>query len=268
MNIQAYIESGIVESYVYGLCNEAEALDFERLCALHLELQAELDKTMQAMHNYAQANAKTPPSFIKENIFAQIDELEKPTIHISKVEQAEVIPITKTNNNYWMAAAAVIIVSLIGNVVLYTKWQNANELVLALNSEKSVLANSEKSTKVKLNEYKAEMEIMSDPQVQKIVMPSVDKTRNQMAMVYWKKDTREVFLQIKQLPSPAAGKQYQLWAIVDGKPVDAGVINMNNDTLLYKMKDFGAAQAFAITLENEGGSAQPTLSNLYVMGGV
>ena len=54
------------------------------------------------------------------------------------------------------------------------------------------------------------------------------------------------------------GKQYQLWAIVDGKPVDAGVIN--NCIGLCKMKKIDHAEAFAITLEKEGGSPTPTLN--------
>jgi hypothetical protein len=50
------------------------------------------------------------------------------------------------------------------------------------------------------------------------------------------------------LPAPALGKQYQLWAIVDGKPVDAGIISLQKEIYkIQKMKSFGSAQAFAIT---------------------
>jgi anti-sigma-K factor RskA len=34
------------------------------------------------------------------------------------------------------------------------------------------------------------------------------------------------------------------------------------------MKDIGQAQAFAITLEPAGGSASPTLNQMYVMGNI
>ena len=66
---------------------------------------------------------------------------------------------------------------------------------------------------------------------------------------------------MQQVPS---GKQYQLWAIVDGKPVDAGLIT---DCIgLCKMKRIDRAQAFAITLEKAGGSPTPTLTEMYVFG--
>ena len=71
------------------------------------------------------------------------------------------------------------------------------------------------------------------------------------------------------LPTPAQGKQYQLWAIQDGKPVDLGMLPSvaTNDTLL-KMKTIENPQAFAITLEQEGGVPSPTMSEMYVMGGI
>jgi anti-sigma-K factor RskA len=63
-----------------------------------------------------------------------------------------------------------------------------------------------------------------------------------------------------------AGKQYQLWAIVDGKPVDAGMIGDCEG--LCKMKVIDHAEAFAVTLENAGGSPAPTLTAMFVLGKV
>jgi anti-sigma-K factor RskA len=80
------------------------------------------------------------------------------------------------------------------------------------------------------------------------------------------KNTGEVYVDPTNLPDPAAGKQYQLWAIVDGKPVDAGMISTQKGVYkIQKMKSFGKAQAFAITLENEGGSPTPTMAEMYVI---
>lgn len=68
------------------------------------------------------------------------------------------------------------------------------------------------------------------------------------------------------LPQAAADKQYQLWAIVDGKPVDLGVIN--KDSTFSTMKQVQNAQAFAITLEPLGGRPAPTMDKMYVLGNV
>ena len=69
------------------------------------------------------------------------------------------------------------------------------------------------------------------------------------------------------LPLAPSDKQYQLWAIVDGKPVDAGIIGDCNGGLC-KLKNIPKASAFAITLEKKGGSPTPTLTAMFVMGAI
>ena len=64
------------------------------------------------------------------------------------------------------------------------------------------------------------------------------------------------------LPAIPAGMQYQLWGIVDGKPVDAGLIITTTADKKYriqKMKSFGKSkvEAFAVTLETAGGNPTP-----------
>ncbi|WP_350340234.1 anti-sigma factor [Paraflavitalea speifideaquila] len=61
-----------------------------------------------------------------------------------------------------------------------------------------------------------------------------------------------------QQPAPApAGRQYQLWALVDGKPVDAGMLD--NCDGLCQLKNIQQAQAFAITLEKPAEALYPIL---------
>ena len=86
-----------------------------------------------------------------------------------------------------------------------------------------------------------------------------------LTTVYWNKQTKDVFLLINALPKAAAGKQYQLWAIVDGVPVDAGMLTTEGADGLVKMSNIPKAQAFAITLENAGGAKTPTMP-IYVVG--
>jgi anti-sigma-K factor RskA len=61
-----------------------------------------------------------------------------------------------------------------------------------------------------------------------------------------------------------------LWAMVNGKPVDLGVFDAQNQPkkLLLAMKEVGDAQAFAVTLEKRGGSASPTMEKMVVLGAV
>jgi anti-sigma-K factor RskA len=59
------------------------------------------------------------------------------------------------------------------------------------------------------------------------------------------------------LPTPASGKTYQAWSIIDGKPVSLGVLSQNTGTVTFAA-NLDKASAVAISLEPLGGSKQPT----------
>jgi anti-sigma-K factor RskA len=269
MDIKAYIESGILESYALGICTEQEQHEVEKLCAQYPEIKIELEQVQQAINDYSTLYSKNPQPIIKQHIFDEIDQLEqknKPKI------ETKIIALNNNNNPYKFAIAASLILfalSFIGNIIIYNKYKSANDEVIALNQEKNQLADNFKTNQVKLEIMNKDMAVIANPMVQKVMMKGVAKSPESMAMIYWNTQSKEVFIEIKKLPMPDAGKQYQLWAIVDGKPVDAGMITMTEgDSSLHKMKDFNTAQAFAITLEKEGGSPTPTLTEMYVMGAV
>ena len=74
-----------------------------------------------------------------------------------------------------------------------------------------------------------------------------------------------MYVEASGLPTAPQGMQYQLWAIVNKKPVSAGVFEYSLNTL-QPMKGFYTAEAFAITLEPAGGSESPTVEQMYVLG--
>ena len=90
---------------------------------------------------------------------------------------------------------------------------------------------------------------------------------NSVATVYWHTKSKDVYLLVNNLPQPPSDRQYQLWAIVDGKPVDAGVFDIQNSQGLLRMKNMPRAQIFAVTLEKRGGSTTPE-GPMYVLGKV
>jgi len=89
------------------------------------------------------------------------------------------------------------------------------------------------------------------------------------ATIYWSKDKGEAYLAVDKLPEPPKGMQYQLWVIQGGKPVDMGVLpnSLIAASSMQKVsKQVMSGEAFAISLEKEGGSPVPTMENIYVMG--
>ncbi len=74
--------------------------------------------------------------------------------------------------------------------------------------------------------------------------------------------SQSVYMVVKNMPKLPSDKQYQLWALINGKPKDLGVFDVSDEKFIIKMNGTQKADAFAITIEQKGGSPTP---NLYKM---
>ena len=128
------------------------------------------------------------------------------------------------------------------------------------------------STAIRLGELEDEIAMISlNPNVKMAAMKGMEVSPASYATVYWDTTSKDVYLLVNNLPRPASDKQYQLWALLDGKPIDVGMIDndsfIGEKKLLLQMKNVSGAQAFAITLEKKGGNPTPQ-GAMYVMGGL
>jgi anti-sigma-K factor RskA len=257
LNTQDIISSGLLELYAAGLASPEEKAQVENWIKEYPGVAAELKAISSGLESYAQANAVEPSSGVKEKIFAAINTstLNKNVTAIDNgTTGAKVIPI----KNYWKWVAAASIVLLIGsaamNMMYYNKYDTANKDLKATQEQ---LATAEQKNNESNADHFRDPGNMPMPVVLKEMQPSSGTT----AKIFWMQDTREVMIDASNLPDPPAGMQYQFWGIVDSKPVDGGLIITNDKGKKFrmqKMKSFGRAEAFAISLEKEGGNPTPT----------
>lgn len=281
MNIQEYISSGIVESYVLGLAEKEERAEFERMCLEHAEVRAARDQFEIMIEQQASSDVAEPPAFLKNRIAAQIaSEFPKaasPVIPIDKGAgglKGDGVQKGRTSMNLMrllVAASVILLIASTGlNIYFFRQYRNYSERYASLLESQRQLADNNQVLQSRLHSYESDMAIIKNPDMEIVKMPEVPTSPapGSLATVYWNQQTKDVYLLVNNMPQPAADKQFQLWALVDGKPVDAGVFDMNTSGALVKMKNIPRAQQFAITLEKRGGSAAPTMEQLYVLGAV
>lgn len=277
MNTQEYIQSGIIESYVLGMASPAEMAELEQLCLQFPEIKQALNNFEIALEKNALANAAPPPPNLKKAILSQLNTEFKsaPTIiepvSFSRTEESEISTtpvVSMKSTSRFLAAASIILLVISGgmNIYFYSKFKETTQQYQALVLEKNTLQANNQIMQTKSLDMFNSMQMMTDPNMQKVSMPGIAGKESNYATVFWDKKTKDVYLLPNKLPQPANGKQFQLWAIVDGKPVDAGMLS--DCAGLCKMKNIPNASMFAITLEQMGGSPTPTLSEMYVAGKV
>ena len=125
------------------------------------------------------------------------------------------------------------------------------------------------SLQLKSNQQLRYIAIVGDEGNDPVMMAGLDIAPESMALVHYNVEKSNTFLEVKNLRAAPAGKQYQLWAIVDGQPTDMGVFDI--DTGAYALTEVPFVenpQAFAVTLEKEGGSTVPTMDQMFMIGNI
>ncbi|HMT28745.1 MAG TPA: anti-sigma factor [Bacteroidia bacterium] len=275
MNIKEYISSGILESYVLGLASKEESLEIEKNAALYPEIKAEIEAIQLALNNYASSFKVNPPSELKSKIWNAIQDTSSAAGGAHASPQGKVVDFSPSyhpvDRSRWLVAASLILF-LIGtglNIFLYNKWKASEKELAALNSEKEYMAQQFQIQQTNYEQTRDNYNFIVNPGTKTIALKGVPQYAGLQATVYWNTQTKHVFIAANSLPAQPSDKQYQLWAIVDGKPVDAGVFDISpGNATLQKMKDFDSAQAFAVTLEKKGGSPTPTMEAMYVIGNI
>lgn len=286
MNIQEYISGGIVESYVLGLAEPAESAEFEQLCLEYPELvQARTDFEI-LLEEQAFADAIQPPAELRNSIFAALDINPLSVATSDLVSETPVIPRYTGNDEQpeqgvvvrmmarmkYLAAACFIllIASTALNFYFFNQYRDYSVLYKDLLSEREQMASANNVMQTRLQSFETALAVIKDKDMKVVSLPGANVPTSpnpgSLATVYWNQRTRDVYLLVNNMPLPASDKQYQLWALVDGKPVDAGVFDASDPTAFVRMKNIPNAQAFAITLENKGGAVSPTMDQMYVLG--
>ena len=273
MNTQEYISSGIVESYVLGLANDQERAEFERMCDAHSEVRAARDAFEISLEQESLANAVPPPKHLRSRILAEIEiENENNSSNIitrkgikDDKEAAEKPPVISMRRwpRYIAAASIILLVASTAlNFYFFNQFKSVTAKYEDVVAKNAAYAQNEK-------EYQNTINKLSNPAMAIIKMMGdsvpTSPAPSSMATIYWDTRTKDVFLLINNMPEASAEMQYQLWAIVDGVPVDAGVFDVAKG--IVTMKNIPRAQAFAITLEKRGGSPTPK-GQMYVLGKV
>ena len=265
MNIQDIIESGSLELYVMGALSPEETKEVDGWRKTHPEINDEIKRIEDAMIAYADTHAIKPKQELTQKI------ADKLTFSVNldmEGEMVDSISIQMPGIYRYAAAAAIALLIAFGGGTFYYahEYNQASDRLAALQNEKAQLANQVKYLSGETDKVKGELAIASKPESKKIPLLGTKISPASNAIVYWDTKSGTAYINSANLPAAPTDKQYQLWAIVDGKPVDLGVIS--KDSTFNTMKQVAGATAFAITLEPLGGKPTPTMEALYVMGGV
>lgn len=276
MDIEKYISSGILEAYALGDVTPAERAEVEEMLVKHPEIGAELALIEETIKDIAFHSAVVPHEGLKKKVLGKALAQEPTDPSVPQEEGEKVVSLKRPHEkkrgrlfsyNYYLAAAvSLTLISSFAAFYFFTKWQDAEDRLYSFVVERTALAEQFRTVENQLDSVNRTLAVYTDEHFNQIELQGLALAPKASATVFWNKASGEVFLNPSSLPPTPTDMQYQLWAIVNGQPVDMGVISDGKKGGLLKMKEIGNAAAFAVTLEPAGGSAVPTLEQMYVMG--
>ena len=261
MDVKSYIDSGMLEAYVAGYlpaAQEEEVLDMARK---YPAIRAELDRVEEAMEHMAKSAAIVPASRVEGELMSKIGKGREDS---SPPKEGEGL------SQWWPYITGLLLLALAGlGYHHHTSQQDCLDLeqeLINIRNERTIYAAQVDSVQTELYAIQSSMSILTNSDFARVVMSGTANAPESKATAYWNKATSELYLSIGRLQALSQEQQYQLWAIVDGVPVDAGVFDLDTAYINQMKMISGEVSTFAITIERRGGSPTPSLESMQVAG--
>lgn len=260
MSTQEYIDSGILELYVYGSLSAEEEKEVNEMMAKHPEVKKEVETIEEAIIRLSNSASPYLPAVnyerIKQNLFKK---------------ETKVRELPKTSAMTYIGWAAAILL-LIASGVLYQQYNSSQSEIQVVNQENEKLEKENTHLEEVQDSYATIMTFLSDENTEIIKLDGQENFSQAYAKAYYNKESKEVMIDAHGLPKPPEGMVYQVWSLkLDPlTPTSVGLLEdfTDNNSKLFRVAQAPTVEAFGITLEPAGGSKTPTLEKLYTLGKV
>ncbi|HRI59405.1 MAG TPA: anti-sigma factor [Saprospiraceae bacterium] len=258
MDLQSFIQSGLLESYVLGQCTAEERALVERMLGEHAEARAELAAIEKALEGYAAANAAAPPAWMKGRILDIID--NESATPKPPAPSPPTAPVSRPPNLKLFQLLTLAFALLSG----FFFFQKCN-----LDSEKTALETRVEGLQKQIDScqeaglLKEKLlqvnRLLRDRDDTRIVPLSNGANGKFTAFAYHNTARCEVAIDLNSLPAPDQGKYFQLWSIVNGATVSMGMVDLQAAGGWLVVPCQTGASVLAISQEsNPKGNPAPT----------
>ena len=261
MGTKEYIESGILELYVYGLLSETENEEVATMAKNNPEINDEIIAIEKAI--VALSSSFSP--FISAEQFEKIKEK-------LELKHSKVIELEPTRNWSQYAGWAAAVLLLVGIGYQYNQFEQTNTQIVTVEATKAKIEKDLNALQLKNKASETSLAVIRDTKNTVVALGGQTVAPQSSAKVYWNKETKVVYVDAAGLPEPPEGMVYQVWALKLNPltPTSIGLLDnfKVNDQKMFAVDNATDAEAFGITLEPKGGSLNPTMEQLYTLGKV
>ncbi|MCV2484880.1 anti-sigma factor [Flavobacterium sp. SH_e] len=262
MEAQEYIESGILELYVYGLLSEKENLEIAELAKKAPEVDQEIISIEKAI--IALSSSFSP--------FHSVENFEKIKARL-ELKHGKVVDMKPASNWSQYVGWAATILLLLGLGYQTLELTKTKEAISTVGNEKNKIQREYAFLDQQNKQTEKNLSIVRDIKNTGVTLGGQAVSPSSFAKVYWNKQTKTTYIDAAGLPTPPKGMVYQVWSLKLTPvltPTSIGLLDNfeGNSQKIFAVSQTDSAEAFGITLEPAGGSPTPTMTQLYTLGKV
>lgn len=254
------VARSLLAAYALDAVDDDERRAVEDLVARDPEAAAELDELRAVTAAIAATDEVAPPTAVRASVLEQVARTQQvaPTQQVARTQQVAptqqetggvvdppgagvVVPLRPRRVAAWgLAAAAAVVVGIaVPGVVA---WQQHERAVQA--------------------EARADLltELLAEPGAT-VLAGALTGGGEAVAVLT---EARGAVV-VEGLPELDGDRVYQVWAMRDGVPVPAGFLDARSGRASEVLADYRPGDGVALSVEPEGGSAQPTTTPLVVL---
>lgn len=252
MTREIILKEGLLEQYLLGDLDSSIQQEVEQVLQKDSRLQDMYSNMERDFEQLSLDNSIAVPKEVKTALLKSLKTdpaLKRDTLLLS----------TKYKLWFRLAAAAVVILFL-NTIVLIVENGNIKQNLTEIENETTSLKAMQHSIETAYNKQEQLLAFLSDPNTKQYTLEGNIKMLETRLVSYVNHDTKVVMVNTSQLKTLDTNHDYQMWADVEGKMINMGVIDLNEG--LLAMNYIEQAESFNLTIEPKGGAEHPTVSNL------
>jgi len=248
--VHTFLESGLLDKYLIGDTNTVENVEVERYIAAYPEVKEEYALLQDHLELVAKTQAIIPNPNTLDSILGAID--EKPVLQLH----------TTRKTPFWFGIAA----SIAALVFAGTSYLFYNQNQILLNENNTIadeifdLRDDINSNNDKLDDVMRQFMRLNNPETEKYVLRGNDRAKDLKTVAYINPIDKSSLIDVVSLPELSEEQCYQMWAQLQDKMVNLGILDIN-DRKLISVPYIEDALSLSITIEPKGGNKNASIEN-------
>lgn len=240
--LHTFFQSGLLDKYILDETSASESLKVEHFIDTYPEVESEYKRLQDNLEIIAKANAVEAPEFILDSILEDIEEDSVPVIQLDK---------THRKTPWYSIAASVVALLFAGGY--YIKTQQNSDLLkenqVVVDEIFDLRSDIEENNK-KLDNLMHEFMKLNNPETEKYVFRGNDRAKDLKTVAYINPVDETSMIDIVSLPQLPEDQNYQLWAEMQDRMINLGILDASQKKLqsIPYVKD---ALALSITIQDK-----------------